>query len=86
MGAEGIIELRGGMPPVYNDREVTEGIVKAAGEILGEESVRFLEFPSPGSDDFAVFLEGTKGDPVFPGDRGRVRRNQDRSPQRAECI
>ena len=70
MGAEGIIELRGGMPPVYNDREVTEGIVKAAGEILGEESVRFLEFPSPGSDDFAVFLEGTKGTQFFLGTGG----------------
>ena len=70
MGAEGIIELRGGMPPVYNDREVTEGIVKAAGEILGEESVRLLEFPSPGSDDFAVFLEGTKGTQFFLGTGG----------------
>ena len=70
MGAEGTVELLGGMPPVYNDREVAEGIVKAADEILGEESVRFLEFPSPGSDDFAVFLEGAKGAQFFLGTGG----------------
>lgn len=70
MGAEGTVELLGGMLPICNDREVAEGIVKAAEEILGEGSVEFLEFPSPGSDDFAVFLEGTKGAQFFLGTGG----------------
>ena len=70
MGAEGIIELHGGMPPVYNDREVTEGIVKAAGEILGEESVRFLEFPSRAQMILPFFLRGQKGTQFFLGTGG----------------
>lgn len=73
MGAEGAVELLGGMPPLYNDREVTAGIVKAAEEILGDGNVEFLEFPSPGSDDFSVFLEETRGAQFFLGTGGRAK-------------
>ena len=59
------------MPPLYNDREVTAGIVKAAEEILGDGNVEFLEFPSPGSDDFSVFLEETRGAQFFLGTGGK---------------
>lgn len=67
MNARGTVEIMGGLPPLYNDENVVDGIIQAADEMLGPGHVDELEFPSPGSDDFSVFLNYSKGAQFFIG-------------------
>lgn len=67
MRAEGEVEIMGSLPPLYNDGEVVDDIIHAAHTVLGEDKVVEFEFPSPGSDDFSVFLEYSKGAQFFLG-------------------
>lgn len=67
MRAEGVVEFSTGIPPVINDSEVIDGIVKAADQVLGPGHVITQEFPSMGSDDFSVFLEYSPGAQIMVG-------------------
>ena len=68
MRAEGTVEVSdANLPPVFNDDTVVDGIVKAADEILGEGHVLDLKLPSMGSDDFAMFMNYSKGAQFFLG-------------------
>lgn len=70
MRAEGIVEFPCGMPALFNDSEVVDGIVKSAEKVLGKDKILDFEFPSPGSDDFSVFLDYSKGAQFFLGTAG----------------
>ena len=50
-------ELRAGYIGVVNDKAVTDVIRSVATEMLGEENLGFVEFPSLGGEDFAYFAE-----------------------------
>lgn len=67
MRAEGVVEFSTGIPPVINDSEVIDGIVKAADQVLGPGHVITQEFPSMGADDFSVFLEYSPGAQIMVG-------------------
>jgi len=68
MNAEGTVQFNDmNLPPITNDSDVVDGLVRAAGETLGEGHVREFVFPSMGSDDFAVFLQYSKGAQFFLG-------------------
>ena len=67
MRAEGTAVFENGIPPVINDPEVIDGIAEAADQYLGKGHVIFTEFPSMGSDDFAVFLDYCRGAQFFIG-------------------
>lgn len=49
------------MPPISNDYEIVEQIIKAANMTIGEENIVSLELPSPGSDDFSCYLDYCPG-------------------------
>lgn len=54
-GCEANILINTGAPPVMNDPEL-DGIVRAASaDVLGEDNVRLIEFPSTGAEDFGMF-------------------------------
>ena len=68
MRAEGIVDTSGmHLPPIFNDAGVTDGLIKAADEVLGPNHVVNLELPSPGSDDFGIFMDYSKGTQFFLG-------------------
>lgn len=68
MRAEGTVEvLDVSLPPIINDEEVVDGIIRAADKVLGTGHVRDFPFPSMGSDDFAVFLSYARGAQFFLG-------------------
>lgn len=46
-----------GAPPVRNDEELAALVREHSIELLGEENVAFLEWPSTGAEDFGVFSD-----------------------------
>lgn len=55
------VEIIEGIPPLINDMKVVSDIKNAASKIIGEENIVEFEVPSPGSDDFSLFLEYCPG-------------------------
>ena len=51
----GEFEWHDGVPPLCNDRAVTEMVARVATEAFGAESVQWLEHPLMGAEDFAYF-------------------------------
>jgi len=68
MNAAGTVQFSEmNLPPITNNSAVVDGLIRAADETLGEGHVREFPFPSMGSDDFAVFLQYSKGAQFFLG-------------------
>ena len=68
MRAYGTVEvLDVGIPPIINNADVVDDIIRAADEVLGSGHVKDFPFPSMGSDDFAFFLDRCKGAQFFLG-------------------
>ncbi|KAB0577185.1 hippurate hydrolase [Fusobacterium naviforme] len=61
MKAEAEVIITEGMPPLINVPEVIALVEKAADQALGEGHVMHLPSASPGSDDFARYLEFVPG-------------------------
>jgi len=61
MRAEAEVIIKEGMPPLVNDTEMIEKIAGSAEKVLGPDHVRRLPTASPGSDDFAFYLEQVPG-------------------------
>lgn len=50
-----------GTPSIYNNDELTKLVADVAFQLLGAENVVLLSRPSMGSEDFAIYLEHTRG-------------------------
>ena len=50
-----------GTPPLINDKETTEFVLRETGELLGEDKVVVLEKPTMGGEDFSVYLQRVPG-------------------------
>ncbi len=61
MRAEAEVTVKEGMPPLVNDTEMIEKLAVSAEKILGPDHVKRLQTASPGSDDFAFYLEQVPG-------------------------
>lgn len=61
MRAEAEVTVKEGMPVLCNVSQVIEGIRQAADKVLGEGHVQDLPTASPGSDDFACYLDHAPG-------------------------
>ena len=61
MRAQAEVTVVEGMPPLVNDLAVIDLVKRAAVRTLGEENVEELKNASPGSDDFAFYLERVPG-------------------------
>ena len=59
--AEAEVTIEEGMPPLVNDLTVIGKVRDAAAKVLGAERVQELKLASPGSDDFARYLEQVPG-------------------------
>lgn len=59
--AEAEVTIEEGMPPLVNDLTVIGKVRDAAAKVLGAERVQELKLASPGSDDFARYLEQAPG-------------------------
>lgn len=66
MGASCEVEYKRGVPALECDNRVTELLINAAMEQLGNNNVITLETPSMGSEDFARYLE------IIPGAMFRI--------------
>lgn len=62
MRAEADVTVLEGVPVLYNDPDVDARLAKAADAVLGSDHVAYLEYPSPGSDDFSCFLDFAPGE------------------------
>lgn len=61
MRAEAEVFVKEGMPPLVNNAEMIENLAVSAEKILGPDHVCRLAAASPGSDDFAFYLEQVPG-------------------------
>lgn len=61
MRAEAEVSFKEGMPPLVNNVEMIEKLAVSADKVLGPDHVHRLPNASPGSDDFAVYLEQVPG-------------------------
>jgi len=61
MRAEAEVIVKEGMPPLVNNVEMIEKLAVSAEKVLGPDHVRRLPTASPGSDDFAFYLEQVPG-------------------------
>lgn len=59
--AEAEVIIKEGMPPLINDAAMIERLAASAEKVLGPDHVRRLPNASPGSDDFAFYLEQVPG-------------------------
>lgn len=59
--AEAEVIIKEGMPPLINDAAMIEKLAASAEKVLGPDHVRRLPNASPGSDDFAFYLEQVPG-------------------------
>jgi amidohydrolase len=50
-----------GFPPTINDSKMTSLLAQAAGEVLGEGKVKWIESPSMTGEDFSLFLQQVSG-------------------------
>lgn len=61
MRAEAEVIVKEGMPPLINNTEMIEKLALSADKVLGSDHVWRLTNASPGSDDFAFYLEQVPG-------------------------
>ena len=61
MRARAEIEIIEGTPSISNDAAIVDKLAQASADTIGEENIVWIEHPSPGSDDFAHFLEFVPG-------------------------
>ena len=61
MRGEVSIEFRTSLPPLINDREMTDKLRQAACEVVGAERVREIAEPTMGGEDMACFMEKVPG-------------------------
>lgn len=61
MRAEAEVEVKEGLPVLFNTPEIIQDIRTAAHKVLGEDRVQELPAASPGSDDFAHYLAYAPG-------------------------
>lgn len=61
MRAKAEVKVICGIPVLVNDSGIVDDLALAAKETIGLEHVFYPERPSPGSDDFAVFLKKMPG-------------------------
>ncbi|MGC9317543.1 MAG: M20 metallopeptidase family protein [Armatimonadota bacterium] len=54
-GARLEVQLQEGYPPLWNEEWVLDAVADAARQVLGEEAVEKLPYPSLGAEDFAFF-------------------------------
>lgn len=77
MRAVGTVEFNDmNLPPIINDCDTVDKIIRAADEVLGSGHVKELAFPSMGSDDFAVFMQYSKGAQFFLGTANEDKNSQ----------
>ncbi len=55
------LDVRAGYPPLVNNKDIAEYIVKHGMEILGDNKVHIFEKPRMGVEDFAYFLQEIPG-------------------------
>ncbi len=55
------IDIKEGIPPLINDAELVNKIIKNGVELLGNDNVIIKDKSSLGAEDFAYFLQKTKG-------------------------
>ncbi|MEA3404049.1 MAG: M20 family metallopeptidase [Armatimonadota bacterium] len=55
MGARLQVQIQEGYPPLWNEEWVLEAIAEAARQVLGDDAVEELPYPSLGAEDFAFF-------------------------------
>lgn len=60
-GASCELDYQFGFPPTINDLEKTQLVAQAAGEVLGEEQVDWIQAPSMTGEDFAYYLQQVPG-------------------------
>lgn len=61
MRATAEVEIIEGIPSLSNTPEIIDKLSKAASDTIGSENIVWIEYPSPGSDDFACYLEFCSG-------------------------
>jgi len=61
MRGEATLEFKVSLPPLINDREMTDKLRKAAEEIVGTERVIEVSEPTMGGEDMAYFLRAVPG-------------------------
>lgn len=61
MRGEAEVEFSYGPPSLINDRQMTEKLIQASRELLGEESVLEVPEPTMGGEDMAFFLDKVPG-------------------------
>lgn len=54
-----------GAPPLVNDAEVTERVYESTRALFGDDRVEYLDKPSMGGEDFAVYLQEVPGTFIF---------------------
>lgn len=69
MGASFEFHFEEGCPSVVNDKEIDSFMADCQRDLFGEESVRYLEQPSMGGEDFAFFTERVPGALIRLGTR-----------------
>ncbi|MEL7409068.1 MAG: amidohydrolase, partial [Cyanobacteria bacterium J06558_2] len=60
-GAKCQVDYRRGVPPVHNDKKLTQIVESATREAWGDGSIQIIPEPSLGAEDFAVYLEQIPG-------------------------
>lgn len=61
MRATADVKIVEGVPSLQNDAATIDGLIKAATEVYGPDSVNMLPAPSPGSDDISRFCARVPG-------------------------
>lgn len=56
-GCQAETKLALGAPPVRNDEELSRLVCEHAADVLGQDQVHWLEYPSTGAEDFGVFSD-----------------------------
>lgn len=63
-GCRAEIDYQRGVPPLMNDPGLAEQVIKAGADALGNESIRELDGPVMGSEDFSYYIDAV-GKGVF---------------------
>lgn len=63
-GCQAEIEYNRGVPSLINDPELVDQVIKASADVLGNESIRELDGPVMGSEDFSYYIDAV-GKGVF---------------------
>ena len=61
LGGTAQVEYVRGTPPLVNDKDMVDLIARSAGEIIGQENLRYIEKPVMGAEDFAFYQKEIPG-------------------------